>query len=94
MLKHKIYTCEICKIKSDQLSHHKIHLETQTHKDNKELFELTLSKLSSMELQKLYNTTDIPIITVLNEINTSVYIKDNKKMINNNSNNNNIYNKK
>ena len=94
MLKHKIYTCEICKIKSDQLSHHKIHLETQTHKDNKELFELTLFKLSSMELQKLYNTTDIPIITVLNEINTSVYIKDNKKMINNNSNNNNIYNKK
>ena len=94
MLKHKIYTCEICKIKSDQLSHHKIHLETQTHKDNKELFELTLFKLSSMELQKLYNTTDISIITDLNETNTSVYIKDNKKMINNNSNNNNIYNKK
>ena len=94
MLKHKIYTCEICKTKSDQLSHHKIHLETQTHKDNKELFELTLFKLSSMELQKLYNTTDISIITDLNETNTSVYIKDNKKMINNNSNNNNIYNKK
>ena len=93
MLKHKIYTCEICKIKSDQLSHHKIHLETQTHKDNKELFELTLFKLSSMELQKLYNTTDISIITDLNETNTSVYIKDNKKMINNNSNNNDIYNK-
>ena len=94
MLKHKIYTCEICKTKSHQISHHKIHLETQTHKDNKELFEIKLSKLSFMELQKLYNTTDISIITDVNETNTSVYIKDNKKMINNNSNNNNIYNKK
>jgi type I restriction-modification system DNA methylase subunit len=70
MLKNKIYTCEICKTKPDQLSHHKTHLDTQKHKDKKELFELKLSKLSSNELQKLYNTIDISIIVSENETNT------------------------
>jgi len=85
MLKNKIYTCEICKTKPDQLSHHKTHLDTQKHKDKKELFELKLSKLSSKELQKLYNTTDITIIVDENETNTYVPIEDNKKLINSNS---------
>jgi type I restriction-modification system DNA methylase subunit len=91
MLKNKIYTCEICKTKPDQLSHHKTHLDTQKHKDKKELFELKLSKLSSKELQKLYNTTDISIIVDENETNTYVpsdimSSEDNKKLINSNSN--------
>ena len=86
MLKNKIYICEICKTKPDQLSHHKTHLDTQKHKDKKELFELKLSKLSSKELQKLYNTTDISIIVDENETNTYVPIEDNKKLINSNSN--------
>ena len=86
MLKKKIYICEICKTKPDQLSHHKTHLDTQKHKDKKELFELKLSKLSSKELQKLYNTTDISIIVDENETNTYVPIEDNKKLINSNSN--------
>jgi type I restriction-modification system DNA methylase subunit len=86
MLKNKIYTCEICKTKPDQLSHHKTHLETQKHKDKKELFELKLSKLSSEELQKLYNTTDISIIVDENETN-KYPIEDNKKLIICNSNN-------
>lgn len=91
MLKNKIYTCEICKTKPDQLSHHKTHLDTQKHKDKKELFELKLSKLSSKELQKLYNTTDISIIVDENETNTYVpsdimSSEGNKKLINNNSN--------
>jgi len=85
MLKNKIYTCEICKTKPDQLSHHKTHLDTQKHKDKKELFELKLSKLSSKELQKLYNTTDISIIVDENETNTYIPIEDNKKLINSNS---------
>ena len=95
MLKNKIYTCEICKTKPDQLSHHKTHLDTQKHKDKKELFELKLSKLSSKELQKLYNTTDISIIVDENETNTYVPIEDNKKLINSNSNDkdDNIHNK-
>ena len=95
MLKNKIYTCEICKTKPDQHSHHKTHLDTQKHKDKKELFELKLSKLSSKELQKLYNTTDISIIVDENETNTYVPSEDNKKLINSNSNDkyDDIYNK-
>jgi restriction endonuclease S subunit len=67
MLKNKNYTCEICKTKPDQLSHHKTHLNTQKHKDKKELFELKLFKLSHQELLKLYNTIDISIIVDENE---------------------------
>ena len=93
MLKNKIYTCEICKTKPDQLSHHKTHLDTQKHKDKKELFELKLSKLLPNELLKLYNTTDITIIVDENETNTYVIsIDHNKKLINNNIENN-IHNK-
>jgi restriction endonuclease S subunit len=76
-MKNKIYTCEICKTKPDQLSHHKTHLETQKHKDKKELFELKLTKLNNEELIKLYNTTDINIIINENETNTFI-----KKLIN------------
>ena len=94
MLKNKIYTCEICKTKPDQLSHHKTHLDTQKHKDKKELFELKLSKLSSKELQKLYNTTDITIIVDENETNTYIPIEDDKKLIINfNNKEDNIHNK-
>ena len=85
---NKLYTCEICKTKPDQLSHHKIHLETQKHKDKKELFELKLSKLGSEELQKIYNTSDVSIIIDENETNTYM-----KKLINNNFNNSQTNNK-
>jgi len=84
MLKNKMYTCEICKTKPDQLSHHKNHLNTQKHKDKKEIFELKLSKMSSMEIQQLYKTTDISIIISENETNTYIPIEDNKKLINSN----------
>ena len=92
MLKNKIYTCDICKTRPDQLSHHKTHLESQKHKDKKELFELKLSKVSDKELQKLYNTTDISIIVDENETSI-IFLKKNditketKKLINNNFNN-------
>ncbi len=91
MLKNKNYTCEICKTKPDQLSHHKAHLETQKHKDKKELFELKLSKLSNNELLKLYNTTDISVIVDENEtslINREMLLDNNKKLNNTDSNNN------
>jgi len=96
MLKNKIYTCEICKTKPDQLSHHKTHLQSQKHKYKKELFELKLSNVSSKELQKLYNTSDLSIIIDENETNTYIPIEDNKKLINSNSDNeyNDIHNKK
>jgi type I restriction-modification system DNA methylase subunit len=85
MLKNKIYQCIICKTKPDQLSHHKSHLDTQKHKDKKELFELKLSKLTPIELKQLYNTTDISIIVDENETNTYIPNDYNKKLINNNS---------
>ena len=95
MLKKKFYTCEICKTKPDQLSHHKMHIDTQKHKDKKELFELKLSKLSLNELQKLHNTTDISIIVDENETNTYIPIETNKKLINmDNNDENNIINNK
>ena len=88
MLKNRNYTCEICKTKPDQISHHKSHLETQKHKDKKELFELKLSKLSSNELKKLYNTTDISII--IDETETTCIIQNNMHLNENNKKLNNI----
>jgi type I restriction enzyme S subunit len=78
MLKTKTYVCEICKTRPDQISHHKMHLETQKHKDKKELFELKLSKLSNSELEKLYYTTDINIIVSENETNVYVPVDEKK----------------
>ena len=67
MLYNKTYMCKICNTKPDQLSHHKTHLNTQKHKDKKELFELKLSKVSFDELLILYNTTDLSVIIDENE---------------------------
>ena len=92
-----MYTCEICKTKPDQLSHHKSHLKTQKHQDKKELFELKLSKLSLNEVEEIYYTTDLLTIIDENETNTYIPIEDKKKLINNNFNNkendNDIHNK-
>ena len=80
MLKQKTYTCGICNSKPDQISHHKSHLETQKHKDKKELFELRLSKLNSIELEEKYNNTNITEIVD----NTETIIFDNdRKLIEN-----------
>jgi restriction endonuclease S subunit len=68
MLKQKSYSCGICNSKPDQLSHHKSHLETQKHKDKKELFELKLCKLTIEELQDKYNITNI--IEIVNNTET------------------------
>jgi len=59
MLNQKKYSCGICKTTPDQISHHKSHIETQKHKDKKELFELKLYKLSDEELMNKYKTTNI-----------------------------------
>jgi type I restriction-modification system DNA methylase subunit len=67
MLSNKFYTCEICKTKPDQISHHKSHIETQKHKYKKELFELKLEKLSKEELINKYNEENINSIIISNE---------------------------
>jgi restriction endonuclease S subunit len=82
MLKQKNYTCEICKTKPDQLSHHKTHLDTMKHKDKKEIFEFKLLKLDKSELETIYKISDIP--TIIMETETVEYIY--KKLINNDNN--------
>ena len=71
MLKQKTYSCGICKTTPDQISHHKSHIETQKHKDKRELFELKLSKLSSNELQEQYKSTIIE--EIVNNVETIIY---------------------
>ena len=59
MLNLKTYSCGICKTSPDQISHHKSHIETQKHKDKKELFELKLTNLIKSELENKYKTSNI-----------------------------------
>jgi len=75
MLKQKTYSCGICNTRPDQISHHKSHLETQKHKDKKELFELKLSKLTEEELKDKYNIINIAEIVDIIET-----IENNKKL--------------
>ncbi len=67
----KTYFCGICNTKPDQISHHKLHLDSQKHKDKKELFELKLYKLSEEELMNKYNTTNIN--DIITETETGLY---------------------
>ena len=76
MLNTKTYACGICKTVPDQISHHKSHIETQKHKDKRELFEFKLSKLNDVELEKTYKTTNIHDIIM--ETETILYISNNK----------------
>ena len=79
MLIAKTYSCGICKTTPDQISHHKSHIETQKHKDKRELFEFKLSKLSHQELESKYKTTIIN--DIITETETNVYIPNNKLII-------------
>ena len=93
MLNQKNYSCGICKTTPDQISHHKSHIETQKHKDKKELFEFKLLKLTNIELEEFYKTTNIN--DIIKETETIIYtpidkinlLIDNKKMKKNNFNN-------
>lgn len=84
------YSCGICKTMPDQISHHKSHIETQKHKDKKELFELKLSKLTNIELEKKYKTTNID--DIIRETETIIYtqLSYEKKLKYNNQNENDI----
>ena len=71
MLNTKSYSCGICKTKPDQISHHKSHIETQKHKDKKDLFELKLSKLNNEDLENKYQTLNIN--DIIKETETVIY---------------------
>jgi type I restriction-modification system DNA methylase subunit len=85
MLNQKKYTCGICKTTPDQISHHKSHIETQKHKDKKELFELKLYKLSDEELMNKYKTTNIN--DICDKTETIIYSSIDNIKIDNVSNN-------
>ncbi len=76
MLSQKTYSCGICKTTPDQISHHKSHIETQKHKDKRELFEVKLSKLCVADLEKSYGTSNIE--DIVNETETIIYTAINK----------------
>ena len=76
MLTQKNYFCEICNYKSEQLSLHNLHLNTQTHKDKKELFKSKLNKLTIEELQDKY------IITNITEIISNIETIETNKIMN------------
>ena len=71
MLNKKTYSCGICKTTPDQISHHKSHIETQKHKDKRELFEFKLSKLTNQELEETYKTHNVD--DIIREIETIIY---------------------
>jgi type I restriction enzyme S subunit len=83
MLNLKKYSCGICKTTPDQISHHKSHIETQKHKDKKELFELKLYKLNDEELMSKYKTTVID--DICNETETILYSFNDNNIIKNDS---------
>ena len=84
MLNQKKYSCGICKTTPDQISHHKSHIETQKHKDKRELFELKLYKLSDEELISKYKTTVID--DICNETETILYSFNDNNIIKNDTN--------
>ena len=84
MLNTKTYSCGICKTNPDQISHHKSHIETQKHKDKRELFELKLYKLSEEELISKYKTTVID--DICNETETILYSFNDNNIIKNDTN--------
>uniref|UniRef100_A0A6C0BWC7 site-specific DNA-methyltransferase (adenine-specific) n=1 Tax=viral metagenome TaxID=1070528 RepID=A0A6C0BWC7_9ZZZZ len=71
MLNQKTYSCAICNTSPDQISHHKSHIETQKHKDKRELFEFKLCKLSNQELEEKYKTHNIN--DIIREFETIIY---------------------
>ena len=68
MSKHKLYICQICNTTPDQISHHKSHLDSQKHKDKREILELTLSKILKSGLIEEYHTSNISEIIYLTVI--------------------------
>lgn len=68
------YACGICGTKRDQRSHHKLHLDSEKHKQSKELFRHQLKDMDADDRHKNYFTDDIGVI--IGHIETQEYNKD------------------
>ncbi len=55
----KTYRCGICNTKPDQISHHKMHMDTQKHKDKRDLFELKVERMSEMDRLNEYGICEV-----------------------------------
>lgn len=71
------YKCGICDSKPDQLSHHKMHIDTQKHKDKRTIFELKLKSMTNEALNETYKTYNIN--EIINKIETKKIITFNIK---------------
>jgi type I restriction-modification system DNA methylase subunit len=67
------YKCGICDSKPDQLSHHKMHINTQKHKDKRTIFELKLQSMTNEALVEKYKTYNIN--DIINKIETKKIMK-------------------
>jgi len=67
------YKCGICDSKPDQLSHHKMHIDTQKHKDKRTIFELKLQSMTNEALVEKYKTYNIN--DIINKIETKKIMK-------------------
>ena len=67
------YKCGICESKPDQLSHHKMHIDTQKHKDKRTIFELKLQSMTNKALVEKYKTHNIN--EIINKIETKKIMK-------------------
>lgn len=68
------YACGICGTKRDQRSHHKLHLDSEKHKQSKELFRHQLKDMDADDRRKNYFTDDIGVI--IGHIETQEYNKE------------------
>jgi type I restriction-modification system DNA methylase subunit len=59
MQKITLHYCGICDTQPDQLSHHKLHLATDKHKINHELFQYKCKELPKPQLLEKYDSTNI-----------------------------------
>ena len=65
---NKMYKCNICDTKPDQLSHHKSHLKSSKHKDKKLIKKLELEKIKEDDLTLKYKTNNVD--TIIKQLET------------------------
>lgn len=75
---HQLYYCNICKTKPDQISHHKLHLKTQKHKDKKLIFTLQLQQSDTMDYKKIVEKEETKIENKKDNIIDSILSNPNK----------------
>lgn len=74
----KTYSCGICKTTPDQISHHKAHLETQKHKDKRDLFQMKLTQNTPVELEQKFGITNV--CEIVKETETVLYSTNDIKL--------------